>query len=493
MQFDRNIINNSFRLSYYQYVLQFRGNYLLFRIVGFIFFAILFSFYGLLMAYFLYLHPYSVTTVAYRDILVSIFLIVFVSALVSLMITSITGRTNPFILSRSDGHFVERVPIELSIYYLSARINGFFETIIFLGIIVSSLFIYTILLVHLPLWRLLIIFIGCFFGLDFCASLSRISFFIFQKFRHQKRLMTLWTGNQAIVGATFVLIPLVALYLFGRGYYISFSTLANFYYLPVINTALALTGSFFRSGMPLVSWEAITLSIIYALLLEILAYNLATTTRSTQDVIDLIPILKHSDILRENLIRGRRTLEPSDIVKNAEFVGNTSFKNKSPVYAFLLKDWLAITRLREMRRFFYYIPLAMGVFIIKYVFSGENFLNSISSVININISSLLLIIPFYIIANYSLFMVQIDYINPLQQYPVNKMDIFIAKGILLVGGVGIACFPLIISEGILGLILVVLTAGLALILGKTRFGASQFGIILIMGVAMFMTAIVSIL
>ena len=50
-----------------------------------------------------------------------------------------------------------------------------------------------------------------------------------------------------------------------------------------------------------------------------------------------------------------------------------------------------------------------------------------------------------------------------------------------------------ISEGILGLILVVLTAGLALILGKTRFGASQFGIILIMGVAMFMTAITSIL
>ena len=417
----------------------------------------------------------------------------FVSTLVSLMISSITGRTNPFIASLSDAHFVERVPIELSIYYLSARINGLFETAIILGFLITSLFVYTILLAHLPIWRLLIIFIGCFFGLNFCTSLSRISFFIFQKFRQQKRLITLWINSQNIYGLIFVLIPLGALYLFGRGFFISFSTLENFYFLPIISTALAITGSFFRSGMPLISWEALILSIIYALLLEIIAFKLATRTRSVQDVIDLLPILKHSDIIRENLIKGRRTLEPSDIVKNAEFLGKTSFKNKSPLYAFLLKDWLAITRLREIRRFIYYIPIATGIFIIKYVFTGENYLNSISSLININISFFLLLIPFYIIANYSLVIVQIDYINPLRQYPIKRIDMFLAKGIMLVSGVGIACFPLILYEGILGVVLVMLTSGIALILGKTRLGASQFGVIIMIGVAMFITTIASIL
>ena len=210
MQLDRNIIKNSFRLSYYQYLLQFRGNYLIFKIIGYIFFALLFSFYGVIMAYLFYLQPYSATTVAYRDILVSIFLVVFVSALVSLLISSITGRTNPFILSLSDAHFVERVPIELSIYYLSSRIKGFFETAMMLCIIITSLFVYTILLAHLPIWRLLIIFIGCFFGLNFCTSLSRISFFIFQKFRQQKRLITHWKNSQNIYGLIFVLIPLGA-------------------------------------------------------------------------------------------------------------------------------------------------------------------------------------------------------------------------------------------------------------------------------------------
>ena len=492
MQFDGNIIKNSFRLYYYKLILQARGKYLIIKLISLLMFILIFLIYGILLALLFYFRPYSITTVAYRDILVDILLTVYVTAFVFLVISGITGITNPFINSRPDAHFIERVPVELSICYLSTRINGFFVTILMLSIVVTSLFGYLVILIHLPIWRLVIIFLGCFFGLDFCTSMSRICFFIFQRVRRQQKLFNIWANNPNVSALSLFLVPGLALYLFTQHFLISFSTLANFYFLPLINTAVAITGCFFRSGMPLISWEALIVSVIYSILLNIITINLALKPRSIQDIIDILPALKHQDSIRENFFKGGKILEPSDIVKNADFPGKKSFKLKSPFYALVLKDWLAITRLREIRSYLYLVPIAMGMFIVKYVFFGENSQINISFFTNFDIGYFLLIIPFYIIASYSLVIVQIDYKNPLQQYPVKKMDVFLTKGAILVGGIGIACFPLLIMEGVFGLALIILTSGIALILGKTRLGVSRFGVLIIIGVAMFMTTLASI-
>ena len=393
----------------------------------------------------------------YRDLLSFGFLFFFATILSYLIIAGATGLWNPFISGRQDAHFFQRVPVETSIMYVSTRIIEPLKMALLFGPMIVVLFGPLMLVLQLPWWRIVGVLIVCFLTYILCENMAQLAFFAFRKFRRKGRWSLIWVEYNSLIGGIFVGIPVIALLMIQQNSTTNFETLSDYTLFPLINTAVSATGFFFRSGVPLVSWLALLILFLESVILSCVASIVAVKYKPMEDITEIIPVLSFQATQIEDLIGGK-TIEPPELI-NENIKGTISISGKSPWRAYLLKDLLAIKRIRMLRKHFYQAPIIVaGITItILFIIPKEN-----------TLSHTILIIVIYRMADFCMQIMQLEIKDPMQRFPVNKWDMRKSKFLLGLLGTSFYSIPLLVVKGPISLSIIILISGLSIILGKTK-------------------------
>ena len=394
----------------------------------------------------------------YRDLLSFGFLVFFATILSYLITAGATGLRNPFISGRQDAHFFQRVPVDSSVMYVSTRITESLKMALLFGPMIVVLFGPLMLVLHLPWWRIVGVLIVCFLTYNLCGNSAELAFFAFRRFRRKGNWATIWLDSSSpIIGIIFLGIPVIALLMLQQNIFTNFKTLSNYALFPLINTSVSATGFFFRSGVPLVSWFALLILSLESVILSCVASIVAVKYKPMEDITEIMPVLSFQATQIEDLIGGK-TIEPHEII-NENIKGTTIISGKSPWRAYLLKDWLAIKRIRMLRKHFYQAPIIVtGItIIILFIIPKEN-----------TLSYTILIIVIYRMADFCMQIMQLEIKDPMQRFPVNKWDMRKSKFLLGLLGTGFYSIPLLVVKGPISLLIIIFISGLSIILGKTR-------------------------
>ena len=414
----------------------------------------------------------------YRDLLSFGFLVFFATFLSYLISTGATGLRNPYIRGRQDAHFFQRIPVESSVMYLSARLTGFLMVTIIVVPFVVALFGPLMLVLHLPWWKVLGVSIVCLFTFNLCGNIADLSFIALRRFRRKGSWALIWLEPSSLIQAViFLVVPGIAYLLIMQHTIPSFETLSYYIFFPLINTAVAVTGFSFRSGVPWESWLALMFLISESVILAIITGIIAAKYRPMDDITDIMPVLSFQATQIEDLIGGK-TIEPPELI-NENIKGTTIISGKSPWRAYLLKDWLAIKRIRMLRKHLYQAPIIVtGItIIILFILPKEN-----------TLSHTILIIVIYRMADFCMQIMQLEIKDPMQRFPVNKWDMRKSKFLLGLLGTGFYSIPLLVVKGPISLLIIILISGLSIILGKTRLINSKLTRYFILIMIAFLTA-----
>ncbi|MFX0064984.1 MAG: hypothetical protein ACFFC7_22645 [Candidatus Hermodarchaeota archaeon] len=449
----RHIIEQSLDINYWNTKLYLRkmGSFLSLGLAGFL--VIYFSVLGLLLAFFFIFNPVS-SFVPYRDLLIFGFLSLFGTLFVWVVSTGITGIFTPY--ASSDHHkiyLLQRIPIEPSVLYLSNRFDSLLRTLV-ISMLFTILFGPLVVVVQIPWWRIGGVFAALFISVDFCITSGQLAFFIFRRFQSQKNWMYIWTDlNSLVIPIVFLAVPAIAFLMLWQGIFPSFASLAIFPFLPLISNSLAFTGFFFRSGIPDVSWIALVMALAQLIILNIIVGVLAVNYNPLEDLMDTLPVLKFLDSQRSHLFGGNIinfNLVDDDTQGERRFIG------KKPWKAYLLKDWLAMKRIRALRTYLYSIPLIVGATIIVYFLLPPE----------ISLYSLIPVV--FAMADFAFKLTQLDSNNPLQRFPISKWKQVRLKFSNLVLGLGFLSVPLVIAKGPISLIIVLFIAGISVMFEQIR-------------------------
>ncbi|MHA2246176.1 MAG: hypothetical protein ACXADY_14525 [Candidatus Hodarchaeales archaeon] len=413
-----------------------------------------------------------------RDLLSFGFLVFFATLSSYLITAGATGLRNPFISGRQDAHFFQRVPVESSIMYVSTRIIEPLKIALLFGPMIVVLFSPLMLVLHLPWWRIVGVLIVCFLTYNLCENMAQLAFFALRRFRRKGSWSLIWVEYNSLIGGIFVLgIPVIALLMLQQNILSNFKTLSNYTLFPLINTAVSATGFFFRSGVPLVSWFALLILFLESVVLSCVASIVAVKYKPMEDITEIIPVLSFQATQIEDLIGGK-TIESPDLI-NENIKGTTIISGKSPWRAYLLKDWLAIKRIRMLRIHFYQAPIIVtGLTIaILFIIPKEN-----------TLSHTILIIAIYRMADFCMQIMQLEIKDPMKRFPVNKWDMRKSKFLLGLLGTGFYSIPLLVVKGPISLLIIILISGLSIILGKTRLINSKLTRYFILMMIAFLTA-----
>ncbi|MFX1538134.1 MAG: hypothetical protein ACFFDI_28395 [Promethearchaeota archaeon] len=415
--------------------------------------------------------------IAYRDLMTFAFLTFFVTIQSYSILTGATGIRNPFISGRQDAHFFQRIPVESAVMHISAKITEFLKITPLVVVIVVPLFSPLIWALHVQWWRILVVLIVCLLTINFSGNIADLAFFTFRRLRRKGKWALIWLDSNSPIFWVIFLGPSIAYLMTMLNYVPTFEILSHYIPLPFINTAVAATGFFFRSGIPRESWIALLILLLETIVLAIVTNILMAKYRPMEDITEIIPVLSFQAAQLEDLIGGK-TIEPSELT-DEDIKGKTSFCKKSPVNAFILKDWLAIKRIRTLRKHLYWAPLI---------------------VIGLTITAMLLIIPkgnqsyytllllaIYPMADFALLLTRLEIKEPMQRFPVKKWDIRKSKILLILLGTSFYGIPLFIAKGPIGLLIIVLVTGVSIIIGKTKWGAVRSRIFLLFGIALLTT------
>ncbi|MFX0092567.1 MAG: hypothetical protein ACFFBD_12460 [Candidatus Hodarchaeota archaeon] len=416
---------------------------------------------------------FLITPVAYikiplRDLMVSVSLTGFTTLFVLLIFGGATGTTNPFINGSYDAHLLKRIPVDSSLLYLSVRLGIYLRTGLF-TLAVLLLFGPLMIVLQLPWWRFLGVVITFFLGFDLCMTSGYLTYFILRKFRMRgnwAQILMMHAENPLMLILVFG-VPVIALVMAMRGMFLEFATLSMFPFIPLINVSVAFTGFLFRSGVPLESWIALTIVFIQVIILNGLVLTLAARSRPIEDIMQILPTLTFIDVQREALIGGR-TIESYELV-DENILGERNFILKPVWKAYLLKEWLAIKRVRALRKFLYSGSAMVGISIVILIFFPAYTL-------------FVIFLLFSLIVEFARACSQIEYKNPLQRYPINKWEIIKFKGVIIILGAILLGLPLFLVKGLIALIPILLVSIISLTISSTGLGSSRFITMILAGI-----------
>ncbi len=103
-------------------------------------------------------------------------------------------------------------------------------------------------------------------------------------------------------------------------------------------------------------------SVIFAIITGIIAAKY----RPMDDITDIMPVLSFIEVKMSDIV-GSKTIEPPELT-NENQRGKTVFIGKPPWQAYVLKDWLAIRRIRALRRQIYLAPFVVITLTIAILF-----------------------------------------------------------------------------------------------------------------------------
>ncbi|MFX1282367.1 MAG: hypothetical protein ACFFB5_01880 [Promethearchaeota archaeon] len=421
--------------------------------------------------------------IPYRDLLSFGFLAFFATILSYLITAGATGLRNPFISGRQDAHFFQRIPVESFVMYVSTQIIEPLKIALLFGPMIVFLFGPLMLVLHLPWWRIVGVLIVCFLTYILCENMAQLAFFTLRRFRRKGSWSLIWIEYNSLIGGICILgIPVIALLLLQQNIITNFKTLTNYTLFPLVNTAVSATGFFFRSGVPLVSWFALLILFLESVILSCVASIVAVKYKPMEDITEIIPVLSFQATQIEDLIGGK-TIEPPELI-NENIKGTTIISGKSPWRAYLLKDWLAIKRIRMLRNQFYQAPIiVIGIIIIiLFVIPKEN-----------TLSHIILILAIYRMAEFCMQIMQLEIKDPMQRFPVNPWDMRKSKFLLGLLGTGFYSIPLLVVKGPISLLIIILISGLSIILGKTKLINSKLTRYFILLMIAFLTTLLLLL
>jgi len=419
----------------------------------------------------------------FRDLASFGFLVFFATFFPYLITAGATGLRNPFISGRQDAHFFQRIPVESSVMYVSTRITESLKVALLFGPMIVVLFGSLMLVLHLPWWRIVGVLIVCFLTYNLCENMAQLAFFALRRFRRKGSWSLIWVNNSSPIGGIIVLgIPVMALLMLQQKFITNFKTLSNYTLFPLVNTAVSATGFFFRSGVPLESWVALLILFLESVILTCVASIVAVKYKPMEDITEIIPVLSFQATQIEDLIGGK-TIEPPELI-NENIKGTTIISGKSPWRAYLLKDWLAIKRIRMLRKHLYQAPIIVTglTLIILFIIPKEN-----------TLSHTILVIAIYRMADFCMQIMQLEIKDPMQRFPVNKWDMRKSKFLLGLLGTGFYSIPLLVVKGPISLLIIILISGLSIILGKTRLINSKLTRYFILIMIAFLTTLLLLL
>ncbi|MFX0062493.1 MAG: hypothetical protein ACFFC7_09930 [Candidatus Hermodarchaeota archaeon] len=413
---------------------------------------------GIMIAIVFLITPMANIKIPLRDFMVSVSLTVFTTFFVLLILGGATGTTNPFVNGSYDAHLLKRIPVDSSLLYLSARLGTFLRIGCF-TLAVLLIFGPLMIVLQLPWWRFLGLVITFFLGFDLCMTSGYLTYFILHRFRVRGN----WSQISNIVNPLILIpvlgVPVVAFAMARIGIFLEFATLSLFPFIPLINISVAFTGFLFRSGVPLESWIALIIVFVQVIVLNSLVLVLAVRSRPIEDIMEILPTLAFIDLRREDLIGGR-TIESYELVEE-NILGERSFIQKPVWKVYLLKEWLAIKRIRALRKYLYSGPVMVGISIAILIFFPA-------------ITLFAIFLLFNFMAEFAQVCSQLEYKKPLERYPINRREIIKFKGLIIVLGSILLGLPLLIVKGLIALIPIVLVSIISMIISRTGLGSSKF-------------------
>ena len=413
---------------------------------------------------------------AYRDLLAFGWLVLFTTFLSYLIFAGATGVRNPFIRGRQDAHFFQRVPVKSVVMYLSARLSESLMIIILLTPLVLAVLGPLMLVLHLPWWRIVIVLIVCLLTVNLGGKIGDLAFIALRRLRIKKNWVSIWfEAANPIMAVVFLWAPLLAILMVQQHFVPDFETLSNYILIPLINSAVAATGLFFRSGVPWESWMALTILFVESSAISIGISLLAARYKPMEDITEIVPVLSFQAAQIEDFIGGK-TIEPPELT-NEDITGEAVFSGKSPWRAYLLKDWLAIKRIRAFRKHIYRAPIIVSLITIAILFIPKE---------NTFLIPLLYIVVF-LMADFSLLLIQLEIKDPMQRFPVGRQDMIMSKFLIALMGTGFYSIPLLVVKGSISLLIIILISGLSIILGKTRLINSKLTRYFILMMIAFLT------
>ena len=416
---------------------------------------------------------------AYRDMLTFVFLAFFGTPLSYMILSGITGFRNPYIKDRQDAHFFQRVQIEPSVMYFSTRFIGFLKVMFFVSSITIFLFEPLMIVLKIPWWRIFFVMVIIIFTFVLSGKIADLVFVIFSKTRSKRRWMKIWIdGNFAIQGTVLLSIPGIALLLLNLFIIPTFESLSKYFFLPYVNAAVAASGFFFRSGIPKESWFGLLFLVVETIGLLLITNFVMSRYKPNNDINELITILAFQVTSIYDL-GAVKNLETSDLVSE-DLKGKTNFRNKSPLKAYLLKDWLAIRRIRKLRRHLFQAPIIIVLLSVLFIFllpEGNQFFYS------------LLVIGLYPIAEFSLQITKLEYRKPMKNFVIKRRNSILSKTFFIIIGSLAYSIPLFIAKGVIVIPIITFVACVGAIIGSTRFSYSMMSNLFIILVVLLMIPI----
>ncbi len=452
-------------------------------LVGMLFVFIYFLFFGILLVIaFLGIFSQDVDfkpPVAYRDLLVFGFIVFFATGLSYLVAAGATGLRNPYIGGRQDVHFFQRIPVESSVMYLGARLTESLKVVLVVVPSIVCLFGPLMLVLHLPWWRMVGVLIVCLLTFNLCGNIADLAFFTFRRFRRKNSWYQVWLDSSSpLIGIILLWVPVLAFLMYQQQVVPDFETLSDFLLIPLINTAVIATSFFFRSGVPWQSWIGLIILISESIIIAGVTSIIAAYYKPMEDMAEIIPVLSFQAAKLEDFIGGK-TIQPPELI-DSDIKGNSIFTEKSPWFAYLLKDWLAIKRIRAFRKHFFLAPIiVIGLTIVFLFIPQEN--------------SLFFALQFFVIypmADFLLLLIQLEIKDPMQRFTDDRWNMVKSKFILALFVIGFYSVPLFVAKGLVSLIIILLVTALVTIVGKTKWGALKSRYFLLLGIVLLTTPLI---
>ncbi|MHA2298959.1 MAG: hypothetical protein ACXAEU_13330 [Candidatus Hodarchaeales archaeon] len=413
----------------------------------------------------------------YRNYLAFCFLTLLGTGLSYLVAAGATGLRNPYITRRQDVRFYQQVPVEPSVIYLSARLAGLLIYSLLIILIIWIVFGPLMLVLDLPWWRIAGVQIACILTFNLCGNLADLAFFTLERFRRKGRWDLVWLDTSSPVQfVIFLAVPALAYVVYLQGLIPSFETLSRYTLLPLVNGTIAATGFFFRSGVPLESWIALVLLLVESILLAIVTAVIAANYQPMEDMTEIMPVLSFLETKAQDLTGGK-AIEPPELVSE-DIEGKAIFTGKSPWSAHVLKDLLAIMRIRVLRRRIYLAPLIVGIITILILFIVPR---------DDPLFYMILILSVFQMAEFPLLLAQLEVKDPMQRFPVDRWVMGKSKIFLALLGAGFYGIPLLVAKGLVSLVIIVLVAGLGVIIGKTKWGSFRTRYLLLVAITLSTT------
>ena len=208
------------------------------------------------------------------------------------------------------------------------------------------------------IFRLTLVIINLFLGIEFITLLGNITYFLLQKFRKGRNLEAFFTENLGYVLGAIALAPIIGfIYLLVNQQLPTYAEIQIFSLIPLVNNGVGTVGFFFRSGIPIYSYESLVYSIIQVVILLLVTIFFIRKSYSTTEMGNLMPIFEYNESKRqENLAK---FFQDTPIPSIDRVETNINFYSKKNTFSLIKKEWLLIQRINSIKKTYFFVWLLL--------------------------------------------------------------------------------------------------------------------------------------